>query len=224
MDENSKSSPRGESTRDALLDAATLVFAREGFASANLRQIAQAAGANPALIGYHFHSKDGLYLAVFQRIVAGIGKTLGPILDRIDRELAVPAGAEPRAEDRRSCLDLLLAFVEGLLVHLVHEHPAWGELIAREMGAPSTAFDLLYQGAIGRGQGALVGLLRRIRPGADLEQTRLLAAAIAAQVLLLRHARAPFMRLLGWEAIGPRELDVMKAQIRRNITLLALGD
>jgi hypothetical protein len=69
-----------------------------------------------------------------------------------------------------------------------------------------------------------VGLLRRIRPGADLEQTRLLAAAIAAQVLLLRHARAPFMRLLGWEAIGPRELDVMKAQIRRNITLLALGD
>jgi len=34
----------------------------------------------------------------------------------------------------------------------------------------------------------------------------------------------PMMRLLGWDAIGPRELDLLKAMIRRNTTLLALGD
>jgi AcrR family transcriptional regulator len=216
MDEYPKPSPRGESTRDALLDAATLVFAREGFASANLRLIARTAQANPALIGYHFHSKEGLYMAVFQRIVAHLRGTLDPMLERIDRELA--AGGRKDA-----CLDLLLAFIEGLLAHMVHEHPAWGELIARELNAPTAAFDLLYDGVIGRGQGALVGLLQVIRPGEAPEQTRLLAAAIAAQVILLRHARAPFMRLLGWDRIGPRELGAMKALIRRNITLLALG-
>jgi len=222
MDENLKLSPRGESTRDALLDAATLVFAREGFASANLRQIAQAAGANPALIGYHFHSKEGLYLAVFQRIAGRMREALDPLLERIGRELETPAEA---ARDRRpACLELLLAFIEGLLVHTVHEHPAWGQLISRELNQPTAAFDALYDGVIGLGQRALVGLLERLRPGEGLEQTRLLAASLVGQVFLVRHGRAPFMRLLGWDSIGPWELDAMKALIRRNVTLLALGD
>jgi AcrR family transcriptional regulator len=219
MDKPPRPSPRGESTREALLDAAIVVFAREGFDSANLRQIAEAARVNAALIGYHFHSKEGLYLAAFQRIAARLGETLDPLLERIDRSLAAPA--EP---GRAACLDLLLALVEALLGHMVYEHRAWGELISRELNTPSAAFELLYENVIGRGQGAMVGLLRRLRPGEDLEQTRLLAAAIAAQVLLLRHVRLPFMRLLGWETIGDRELDTMKALIRRNVTLLALGD
>ena len=222
MDEISKPSPRGESTRDALLDAATLVFAREGFAAANLRQIALAAGANPALIGYHFHSKEGLYLAVFQRIAARMREGLDPLLERIRRELETPAGDS--GERRRACLDLLLAFIEGLLVQTVREHPAWGQLISRELNHPTAAFDVLYDGAIGRGQRALVGLLQRLRPGEELEQTRLLVAALVGQVFLVRHGRAPFMRLLGWETIGDRELEAMKALVRRNVTLLALGD
>ncbi len=88
----------------------------------------------------------------------------------------------------------------------------------------TAAFDALYDGAIGLGQRALVGLLQRLRPLEGLEQTRLLAAALVGQVFLVRHGRAPFMRLLGWETIGDRELEAMKALIRRNVTLLAQGD
>jgi len=222
MVEPPKPSLRGESTRDALLDAATRVFAREGFASANLRQIAQEAGVNPALIGYHFHSKEGLYLAVFQRIVGCMREGLDPVLERIGRELEAPGA--PAGARKEACLSLLLELIEGMLLTTVREHASWGELIARELSHPTAAFDHLYEGVIGRGQRALVGLLQRIRPGEAVEQTRLLAAGIAAQVLLVRHARAPFMRLLEWEAIGDRELDRMKALIRRNVKLLALGD
>jgi hypothetical protein len=67
-------------------------------------------------------------------------------------------------------------------------------------------------------------LLRKLRPGEDTGRVRLLAATIASQALAVRHSRVPMMRLLGWDAIGPRELDLLKAMIRRNTTLLALGD
>jgi AcrR family transcriptional regulator len=49
-----------------------VVFARAGFGSAKLREIAEAADVNPALIGYHFHTKEGLYLAAFEVLYEGL--------------------------------------------------------------------------------------------------------------------------------------------------------
>jgi len=220
MEQPPRSSSRGEQTRDALLDAALLVFAREGFRSANLREIARAAGVNPALIGYHFRSKEGLYLAVFERMTGQLRLAFEPLLARIEKALAAPA--EGPAVTR--CLPPLLALVEALLLHMVHEHPAWGELIVREQFSPTAACDLLHERVIGRVHRALAGLLQGLRKGEDLERVRLLAATIASQALLIRNARTQLLRLLEWEAIGDRELDVLKALVRRNTTLLALGD
>jgi AcrR family transcriptional regulator len=224
MEKKSRPSPRGESTRDALLDAATVVFAREGFGPANLREIAEAAAANQALIGYHFHSKEGLYLAVFERMIGQIRLALSPVLAAIDQALAAPEVPCPPEARTDRYLQPLLDLVQGILVHMIYEHPAWGELVLREQQSPGAAYDLLYAGVIDRNHKALVGLLRKLRPQEDLEHVRLLAAAIASQALAIRHYRVPMMRLLQWDAIGDRELDLMKAQNRRNTTLLALGD
>lgn len=60
--EKSKKSDRGaESTRDALMNAATELFAARGFDGTKVDQIADTAGANKALISYHFGGKQGLY-------------------------------------------------------------------------------------------------------------------------------------------------------------------
>ncbi|HEY0966368.1 MAG TPA: CerR family C-terminal domain-containing protein [Opitutaceae bacterium] len=56
---------RSEETRRRLLEAATSVFAGQGFHKASTRTIAQRAGANIALIHYHFGDKAGLYRAIF---------------------------------------------------------------------------------------------------------------------------------------------------------------
>jgi AcrR family transcriptional regulator len=141
MDEKSKSPTRGETTRDALLDAATLIFAKEGFGPANLREIAQAAEVNPALIGYHFGSKEGLYLAVFERMTGRIQLALAPALASIDQALAepeLPGSADARTE---RYLQPILAMVEAMLTHMLYEHPAWGELILREQQFPGPAYD-----------------------------------------------------------------------------------
>jgi hypothetical protein len=114
--------------------------------------------------------------------------------------------------------------MEGLLVHMVREHPAWGELFVREQQSPSAAFELLFNGVISRVQRSLVGLVGRIRKDDDPEQVCLLAATIASQVIAIRNSRTALKRLMQWQAIGDRELDVMKAMLRRNTTLLVLGD
>jgi AcrR family transcriptional regulator len=58
-----------EATRQRLLDAATAEFAARGIAGARVDRIAEAAQANKAQIYHYFGSKDGLFDAVFDRIV-----------------------------------------------------------------------------------------------------------------------------------------------------------
>ena len=54
----------GAATRAAIIDATLRRIGVDGYAHLNLRQIAQEAGVNHALISYHFGSKQQLVLAV----------------------------------------------------------------------------------------------------------------------------------------------------------------
>jgi AcrR family transcriptional regulator len=59
--------PKGrapEQSRQALIDAARDLFSRREFAAVSLRQIADQANVNPAMVHYHFGGKDGLYSAM----------------------------------------------------------------------------------------------------------------------------------------------------------------
>ena len=59
--------PGDESTRARLLDAAAEVFSEAGYQQAKIRQICARAGANIALVNYHFGDKLGLYTEVLQQ-------------------------------------------------------------------------------------------------------------------------------------------------------------
>lgn len=50
-------------TRTRLLNAAALLFARDGYANTSVRDIADSAAANVALINRYFGSKEGLFSA-----------------------------------------------------------------------------------------------------------------------------------------------------------------
>lgn len=54
----------GKATRAAILRAARDRLVEVGYANLNVRDIAREAGVNHALIGYHFHGKQQLVLAV----------------------------------------------------------------------------------------------------------------------------------------------------------------
>ena len=66
--------PRGEATRQRILDAAERLFSEHGINGVSLRTITAEAGANSAAANYHFGSKKGLLDAVFERHASGIAE------------------------------------------------------------------------------------------------------------------------------------------------------
>ena len=63
-------------TRQLLLDAAQGRFARDGYAATTVRDIADEAGVNVALINRYFTSKEGLFEACLVGAVDDLGRTV----------------------------------------------------------------------------------------------------------------------------------------------------
>ena len=56
--------------KDHILDVAERVFSDMGFDGASTRMISGEAGVNMAMLNYYFGSKEGLFLAVFERKIS----------------------------------------------------------------------------------------------------------------------------------------------------------
>ena len=101
-----RKSPRprdATATREVLLDAATLVFAEQGFAGARVDEIATRAGVNKALIYAYYGDKKGIYRAV--------------LASRM-REFATPEFSEAIASEhgpRRALEDLIRRYLRMLI-------------------------------------------------------------------------------------------------------------
>ena len=67
MNEPHREKMRKPNMREAILAAAEELFSTDGFNAVSVRDIAQAAGANPGSVTYHFKTKDGLLLEIYQR-------------------------------------------------------------------------------------------------------------------------------------------------------------
>lgn len=240
---------RGETTRTALLDAATRIFGRDGFSAATTKAIAREAGANQALISYHFGGKEGLYAAVIEHIVDEITSRVGPVaagveaerkaLERAAGSAAGESGPAGRAGNagandapasldaaHERYLDLLCRILDALVDVLTSDDSMpWARIIVREQQEPSAAFEVLYS----RVQGGMllqVALLiarisgRRTSSSAD----RLTALTIMGQVLMFRVARATTMRFMEWDALRPREIKRIKRMLRHNVrAMLSAG-
>ncbi|WP_373325715.1 TetR/AcrR family transcriptional regulator [Sporomusa paucivorans] len=75
-----------KNAKEKLIEAGEKLFALKGLAGVSIRELSQEAGANSALISYHFGSKEGLYAAVLENQFSPIGA----LLDSAAREDASP--------------------------------------------------------------------------------------------------------------------------------------
>ena len=79
-------------SRTDILDAAELLFARQGFDSTTIKAIATTARVNTALLYYYFADKQGLYHAVLERAFGGlIAEGQGRAMSDLDPEDAIRA-------------------------------------------------------------------------------------------------------------------------------------
>jgi AcrR family transcriptional regulator len=58
-----------ERTRTAILNAARTLFSTRGFANTGVRDVAELAGVNSALVGRYFGSKEGLFRATLAQLI-----------------------------------------------------------------------------------------------------------------------------------------------------------
>lgn len=221
---------RGDATREALLDAALELFGRRGYHATGNRALAATAGVNPALIGYHFGGKRGLYLATFQTIAERMQRRLGPAARSIEAELNGAGATGDRAAE--TLLPLLHRLLDAFVAMMAAEESGpWARLIVREQMDPSEALDILYDGVLGRVLALVTRLVHEIggagdaseapTPGATGETgARLTALTLMGQALIFRVARATALRHLEWEEIGPEELALIQQRVRDNGTAL----
>ncbi len=117
-----------QDTRRALLDAAALEFAREGYNGANINRISQAAGYAKGTIYNYFESKRALMQAL---IVDTAAMHLAYIRERV---------LEMEMADRR----LETFFTGGF--EFISAHPARGRAIVNNLYGPDVGFkEALYQ-------------------------------------------------------------------------------
>lgn len=77
---------RREETTNRILDAAELLFARNGLHGVTIKQVAKAAGVDTALIHYYFDDKTHLFDTVFGRRAAIANRKRGETMERYERE------------------------------------------------------------------------------------------------------------------------------------------
>jgi len=145
-------SPRGEAAvREALVDAATELFAARGPSNVSIREVAEAAGVNHGLVHHYFASKDGLLTVVLDRLAARVADEIatdddlarvyapGGAAERHGRILAAVLLEARDPADVKSDFPVVSALVERLRARGVDE------LDARERAAQVTAFVVGWQ-------------------------------------------------------------------------------
>lgn len=104
---------RGE-VRDRILDAASKVFAAEGFAGATIDSIGQAAGFTKGAVYSNFESKDELFLALLDREFELRGEQIATALDSSGGDTAAAARelSQSVLDSVRDHADYYVLFVE----------------------------------------------------------------------------------------------------------------
>ncbi|MFN2400008.1 MAG: TetR/AcrR family transcriptional regulator [Gemmatimonadaceae bacterium] len=103
------------SARDRILDAAELLFARQGFDATSIKDIGGRAHVNSALLYYYFKDKETLYRATLRRLVESLVA---------EGKQGLDAGATPKAAIR-SLIEVQVRFLST--------KPHIARLIGREL-------------------------------------------------------------------------------------------
>lgn len=181
-----------------LIEAATEVFARHGFAGTRVREIVRAAEVNLASVNYYFGGKEGLYAATLHELAAR----------RIAQRPAVPGeGESAEAALHRVVLAILQRFVEG------DRDSPLARILAHESMNPTVYFERLIADIVRPELDVLMTIVGRLVEGRlSADQATRSAMSILAQCLFYLFARGAVERLHP-EILGSGACQALAAHI-----------
>jgi AcrR family transcriptional regulator len=163
------------STKERLLDAAEVLFARKGYDAVSIREIAGDAGVNLAAVNYHFQGKENLYREVLRRRLAP------------KREMLLAAIAKVEAAgDEAPRLEMLIRAFVG-----THLEDALGtpgglmglHLMSREMSEPRHGARVLFRELIGPVRARIRKLFAELLPAADERRIQMIIGSLVGQFI-----------------------------------------
>ncbi|EFL50763.1 transcriptional regulator, TetR family [Solidesulfovibrio fructosivorans JJ]] len=158
-------------TRTRIIEASIEVFLEKGYDLATIRDICARAQANVAAVNYHFGSKEALYAAALECIMASCDESY-PISEGLDE------AATPEERLRRFILNLLrLNFPED------PTQARQSKLFWLELANPSPALQPLVERFLRPIKERLEAVIQDITGPLDPETLRLCAGAIGGQTL-----------------------------------------
>jgi TetR/AcrR family transcriptional regulator, regulator of cefoperazone and chloramphenicol sensitivity len=210
--------PRGEETRARIVAAALKLFGERGFEGASTRDIAKAAGVNAPALQYYFDSKEGVYFACVEHIVARVWEQMSAAIGSAERAVA-------RESTDSALIEAFCAIQEQFAEFLITPQDTndWRLFMARQQAGmgPAAGFQIVYQRFSKRifsVTGTIVGRLLG-RPADDIE-TLIRATALLGQMMVFQVSRRTALALLDWEEIDAERLAIIKRIIREHTVAL----
>ncbi|MFE8147293.1 transcriptional regulator CecR [Brenneria goodwinii] len=221
MAQKSTTSNRSDQTRQHLIEAALAVFGEFGPQAATTRDIANRAGQNIAAIAYHFHSKEGLYLAVANWIADYIRQTYHPLVEEIDAFMRLPLHQQSSEQLmeylRRGILTFSRLMTRSETLNL-------SRIVTREQLSPTEAYPLIHQQVIEPMHRLLTTLVARYT-GWDQNHPKVIVHthALIGEVLSFRVARETILLRAGWKDIGNEQTTLIQQVLVEHLEILLNG-
>jgi TetR/AcrR family transcriptional regulator, fatty acid metabolism regulator protein len=183
--------------RRVILDAAVRVFARQGFHTCRVADIADAAGVAYGLVYHYFSSKDEILDTLF--------------LERWDLMLSAIAEADSAARSPRAKLGAIAAFIIDSYRH----DPELMKVIIVEVTRAANTFGLTHLGKIREAYAQIAGIVARAQQEGEFR------SEIAPDFAALAFYGLIEQVLTGWifdsEPVAEAELERAKALIVETI-------
>lgn len=196
-----ESPSKQQETKAALLEAGAACFARRGFHATGVREICEAAGANPAAVNYHFGGKSEFYRAVMLHAF----------------ESASPPPPEMREGGERP-EEQLRVFIRWFVDRMLRErgNNVVRDLLGHELREPTGALDLLIDNSMRPICRDLDGILARMLDAdPEDEKVRLSSISILGQCLIYKQNGPVLERLHAPHGYGSESIDTVAEHIYR---------
>lgn len=202
---------RGEDTRRRILETALDLFGAQGYEGTSTRQIAEGAAVTLPAIQYYFGSKEGLYRAVIEDIMADTEAHMAPIVPRVRAALDNPQ-AMPEELSALLC-EMLETFVT--LVTSGAQVESRRLIFARSEIEETPGLDMLHENGMRQIFNPCLGLLSRLhgKPETNQEMTCRTLALIGQVVIFCNNNKRP---ILAGAGLDPESVRLMKLVVREH--------
>jgi AcrR family transcriptional regulator len=209
--------PKGDETRERILNVALKAFGEASFLAVTTRQISEAASVSLPTLQYYFGNKEGLYLACAEAIVERYRRHTTAVAAEAAKTLSEDCDSATARVHLKGVIGALAGLLAGS-----KEAEHWAQFVARELRDPGPAFEILYSRLWRPGLELTARLIARIR-GVDESDpaARIQALLLISSLLAFQSGRSISLRAMHWSAIGREELAMIVSGLDAQIDAIS---